>query len=77
MVSVLRALRTLSKLLSRLSVEQRSQSSLEYLYLTAFAVGIVAIVAILLNDVLAIQERAKNKIIAYKSEVFRMINVTG
>ncbi|MCD6414078.1 MAG: hypothetical protein J7L23_00425 [Candidatus Diapherotrites archaeon] len=57
--------------------EEKSQSSLEYLYLTAFAVGIVAVVAILLNDILSIQERAKNKVIAYKEDVFRMINVTG
>lgn len=70
---MLSALDSLSKLLP----EEKSQSSLEYLYLTAFAVGIVAIVAILLNDVLAIQERAKNKVIAYKKEVFRIINVTG
>lgn len=58
--------------LSELSREEKSQTSLEYLYLTGFAVGIVAIVAVLVNDVMAIQQRAESKVMNYKDEIFRI-----
>lgn len=59
--------------LSRLLKEEKAQTSLEYLYLTAFSVGIIAIIAILLNDVMAIQERARSKVVNYKDQVFRIV----
>lgn len=62
--------------LSELLKEEKSQTSLEYLYLTAFAVGIVAVIAILINDVMAVQKRAESKVMNYKDEVFRIITVT-
>jgi nitrogen regulatory protein PII-like uncharacterized protein len=55
-----------------LSSEEKAQTSLEYLYLTAFTVGIVTIVALLINDVIAIQDRAKNKVASYRTEIFRI-----
>ncbi|MCD4739722.1 hypothetical protein K8R43_00865 [archaeon] len=55
--------------------EEKAQTSLEYLYLTAFAVGVVAIIAILINDVMTIQARAESKVNNYKDEVFRIIAV--
>ncbi len=59
--------------LSDLLREEKSQTSLEYLYLTEFAVGIVAIVAVLINDVMAIQKRAESKVMNYRDEVFRIV----
>ena len=46
---------------------------MEYLYLTAFAVGIVAIIALLMNDIIAIQQRSRSKIQAYRDLLFRII----
>lgn len=62
--------------LSDLLEEEKAQTSLEYLYLTAFAVGTVAVIALLINDVLTIQERAASKVSNYKDEVFRITTVT-
>ena len=47
---------------------EKSQASLEYLYLTAFVIGLVAVTAILLQDILRIQEQAKEKIMEYRDD---------
>lgn len=46
----------------RLFREQRAQTSLEYLYLTAFVIGLAAVTALLVNDVLSVQSQARNRI---------------
>ncbi len=46
----------------RLPRGQRAQTSLEYLYLTAFVIGLAAITAMLVTDVLHIQEQAKARV---------------
>ncbi len=50
-------------------MDDRGQTSLEYLYLLAFVVGLAAVVALLVNDVLAIQQRAKGKIEMYRNHI--------
>jgi hypothetical protein len=55
----------------RLLREQRAQVSLEYLYLTAFAVGLAAVTAILVTDVLHIQDQARDRVADVRN---RLIN---
>ncbi len=50
-------------------MDDRGQTSLEYLYLLAFVVGLAAVVALLVNDVLAIQQRAEGKIEYYRDHI--------
>jgi len=46
----------------RLPRGQKAQTSLEYLYLTAFVIGLAAITAMLVTDVLHIQDQAKGRV---------------
>ena len=46
----------------RLLKEQKAQTSLEYLYLTAFVIGLAAVTALLVTDVLHIQNQAKDRV---------------
>ena len=46
----------------RLLREERAQTSLEYLYLTAFVIGLAAITAILVTDVMSIQGQAQERV---------------
>ncbi|MBN3037241.1 MAG: hypothetical protein JW834_02235 [Candidatus Diapherotrites archaeon] len=52
---------------------ERAQASLEYLYLTAFVIGLAAVTALLVQDILAIQNQAKNKICTYRAFVLSKI----
>ena len=53
--------------------ERRSQTSLEYLYLTAFVIGLAAITALLVQDVLSIQQQTKARIETYRNRVLNKI----
>jgi len=55
----------------KLPHEQKAQTSLEYLYLTAFVIGLAAITATLVTDVLHIQEQAKGRVAEIRD---RLIN---
>ncbi|MCK4327975.1 MAG: hypothetical protein KAW41_05950 [Candidatus Diapherotrites archaeon] len=46
----------------RLLREERAQTSLEYLYLTAFVIGLAAITAVLVTDVMNIQAQARDRV---------------
>ena len=46
----------------KLPREQKAQTSLEYLYLTAFVIGLAAITAMLVTDVLHIENQAKSRV---------------
>ncbi|MFC2174663.1 hypothetical protein ACFLQ2_02225 [archaeon] len=46
----------------RLLREERAQTSLEYLYLTAFVIGLAAVTAVLVTDVMHIQEQARDRV---------------
>jgi len=46
----------------RLLREERAQTSLEYLYLTAFVIGLAAVTAILVTDVMSIQGQAQERV---------------
>ena len=50
-------------------MDDRGQTSLEYLYLLAFVVGLAAVVALMINDVLAIQQRAQGKITYFRNHI--------
>ncbi len=50
-------------------MDDRGQASLEYMYLLAFVVGLAAVVALMVNDVLAIQQRAQGKIDYYRQHI--------
>ncbi len=54
-------------------MDDRGQTSLEYLYLLAFVVGLAAAVALLVNDLLAIQSRAKTKLDYYRAHILGKI----
>ena len=54
-------------------MDDRGQTSLEYLYLLAFVVGLAAAVALLVNDLLAIQSRAKTKLEYYREHILGKI----
>ncbi len=54
-------------------MDDSGQSSLEYMYLLAFVVGLAAVVALVVNDVLAIQQRAQSKITYYRNHVLGSI----
>jgi len=47
----------------------KAQVSLEYLYLTAFVIGLAAISAILLQDILKIQGQARDEISVYRDDL--------
>ncbi len=49
--------------------QEKSQASLEYLYLTAFVIGLAAVVAILIQNMLTIKDQAQNKIINYRKQI--------
>ena len=53
--------------------ERRSQTSLEYLYLTSFVIGLAAITALLVQDILAIQKQAQGRIEGYRERVLLKI----
>lgn len=55
----------------RLPREQTAQTSLEYLYLTAFVIGLAAVTATLVTDVLHIQQQAKDRVAEIRD---RLIN---
>ena len=57
----------------RLPREERAQSSLEYLYLTAFVVGLAAITAILVTDVMAIQGQAKDRVAGIRDKIINKL----
>jgi len=52
-----------------LASEEKGQTSLEYLYLTAFVIGLAAVTALLVTDVLQVQEQAREKLIEYRNRV--------
>ncbi len=57
----------------RLLREEKAQTSLEYLYLTAFVIGLAAITAFLVTDVLAIQNQAKDRVGNIRAELIGKI----
>lgn len=56
-----------------MQLDEKSQTSLEYLYLTSFVIGLAAITALLVQDIIAIQEQAKEKITDYRERLLRRI----
>ena len=54
-------------------MDDHGQASLEYLYLLAFVVGLAMVAALMINDILAIQTRAKNKITMYRNHILGKI----
>jgi multisubunit Na+/H+ antiporter MnhC subunit len=57
----------------RLASDERGQTSLEYLYLTAFVIGLAAVTALLVTDVLQVQEQAKDKLVDYRDRVLNKV----
>ena len=57
------------QLLSTIMLGDKAQVSLEYLYLTAFVIGLAAIAAILLQDILRIQGQARDDIAVYRDDL--------
>jgi multisubunit Na+/H+ antiporter MnhC subunit len=57
----------------RLASDERGQTSLEYLYLTAFVIGLAAVTALLVTDVLQVQEQAKQKLVDYRDRVLNKV----
>ena len=53
--------------------EQKSQATVEYLYLTAFVIAIAAIAALLLQDIMTIQDQTRRKIDQYRDEVINKL----
>jgi len=53
----------------RLLRERRAQTSLEYLYLTAFVVGLAAVTALLVTDVLHVQRQATDRVEEVRSKL--------
>ncbi len=56
-----------------LAADDRGQTSLEYLYLTAFVIGLAAVTALLVTDVLQVQEQAREKLIYYRDRLLLKI----
>ena len=57
----------------RLLREQKAQTSLEYLYLTAFVIGLAAITAILVTDVLHIQTQATDRVASIRDKLINKL----
>ena len=57
----------------QLGKDTRSQTSLEYLYLTSFVIGLAAITALLVQDILVVQDQAKAKIEEYRNRIIDKI----
>lgn len=55
---------------------QRAQASLEYLYLTAFVIGLAAVTALLVTDVLRIQGQAKDRVADVRDRLLAKLTKT-
>ncbi len=56
-----------------LASDERGQTSLEYLYLTAFVIGLAAVTALLVTDVLQVQDQAREKLVDYRNRLLLKI----
>jgi hypothetical protein len=54
---------------TRIFADEKAQAALEYLYLTAFVIGLAAITALLVQDVLVVQNQAKAKIVNIREAI--------
>lgn len=57
----------------RLLERERSQTSLEYLYLTAFVIGLAAVIAMLIQNMVTIKDTARDKIEVYRDDIIKKL----